>query len=603
MDVVLIVPPEANYVRAYATNEYLGVGYLASYLRLHGYATELFNCNCPLAPSTDDVVARVIESGPAVVGLTIPTMPNLPGAIHIIRKLKEAGYGGHVTVGGHVPTFEYRQLLSMEPRLDSVVRGEGEETLLELVRTVLEGRPYESIRGLACRIADQVVCRSQRPLIANLDTLPFPERAFNNMPEKQSGGVAEVASSRGCYGLCTFCSVFSFYSTSPGPRFRYRSPENVVLEALELVGRGARSILFVDDNFVGSGKAGKHRAVQIATLLHEAAPTVTFNITCRANDVDAGTFRELKQFGLIRVFLGIESGVDSALTRYRKHVSVAQNLQAIAVLNGLGLKWDMGFMIYDPDTTFDEFEANVRFLRRNRLYYFNAAPLLLNGMIVFPGTPIEQRLSAEGRLERDPDAALRFAVVYGDYDSALHFMNYSYMLRDADAERMRGLVDHAYHNLAALFDVMWPLVSEYERWFQRAAAESGSDAETLQRAVGAQLVEYRTLLHWLVGLGPLVMNLLEDMLALVRKRATDGECDAVFEERVSNYLKKGSADPFSTVVQRAEAFLRRTTVVGTRDGRDISLSGPASRLPHGRRQQDSLGPGIALPQDSEVPTR
>src|SRR4051794_34829278 len=100
MDALLIAPPEARYVRAFTTREYLGLGYLASYLELQGCETEVYNCNCRASASLQEAVNRAIETQPPLIGISVPTLPNLPGAVHLTRALRAAGYKGHITMGG-----------------------------------------------------------------------------------------------------------------------------------------------------------------------------------------------------------------------------------------------------------------------------------------------------------------------------------------------------------------------------------------------------------------------------------------------------------------------------------------------------------------------
>lgn len=564
MEALLLAPPEARYVRAFSTHEYLGLGYLAAFLEKHGYTVEVHNCNCRSAFPTETALWRAVEAKPAIVGITVPTLPNLPGAVHLVQKLRETGYRGHVTLGGHVPTFQYVELLETLHGVDSIVRGEGEETLLELVSCCVASRDWRGVRGLAYRSGGKIVCTPPRVLIDNLDSLPFPRRALSQVKEKLATGIAEVSSSRGCYGNCTFCSIFSFYELSPGRRFRYRSAENVVDELVWLVKTyGVRNIIFVDDNFLGTGQLGKRRVVRIAQLILEKQLELSLNISCRADDIDPDVFALLKEAGLSRVFVGVESGVDTALVRYRKHITVDENLRALQILTSLDIAWDMGFMIYDPDTTFEELEENVRFLRRKRLYQFKAATLLLNGMVVFPGTPVETQLRREKRLVRDSRAALEFMGARddaADYDQALRFINQTYGLSDPRAQRMREMIDFAYEDLTPIYDVIWPLIADWEKWIMRAIKICGVDADHIIGELGAEGDAYRALLHWNRGMGVLVMNLLEDMVELVRDEQGLQSFQKIFRKRVGHFLERGHPEGLSGAVRSTEQFLYRDLI-------------------------------------------
>ncbi len=563
MDALLIAPPEARYVRAFTTREYLGLGYLASYLELQGCEAEIYNCNCRASASLEQAVARALEGRPPLVGITVPTLPNLPGAVHLVRALRAAGYSGHITIGGHVPTFQYRELLDALPGLSSIVRGEGEQTLFELVSACAAGTAWGDIHGLIY-VDGELVSTPPRALLRDLDQLPFPRRVLGDVHDKVASGIAEVASSRGCYGNCNFCSVYSFYDIAPGKRFRWRSAENVVDELAWLAEEhGARTIIFVDDNFMGAGRVGRQRAARIAELILERGLNLFLNISCRANDIEQEVFALLKKAGLVRVFIGVESGVDSALRRYCKHVQVEQNLKALRILDDLDIRWDMGFMIYDPDTTFEELKENVNFLRKNRLYGFKAATLLLNGMVPFPGTPVEDQLRDEGRLQRRTLEALKFMGAPNhqmNYDDALRFLNYTYTLRDPRAQAMRRMIDFAYERLTPVYDAIWPQVADWEKWLQRAVTTSALEVDYILDSIGKPGESYRAFLHWTRGIGVLVMNLLEEMVELVKADKNLDDFKAVFEGRLSKFITRGYSEGLKTALQRSEDFFRSQSV-------------------------------------------
>src|SRR5258708_39413899 len=95
----------------------------------------------------------------------------------LIRRMRRAGVNCHFTMGGHFPSLSYQPTLDLLPDLDSVVRFEGEQTLLELVDLLSAGRDWRNIQGIAYKRDGEIVTTALRPLIENLDQLPYPERA------------------------------------------------------------------------------------------------------------------------------------------------------------------------------------------------------------------------------------------------------------------------------------------------------------------------------------------------------------------------------------------------------------------------------------------
>ncbi|MFQ9799149.1 MAG: B12-binding domain-containing radical SAM protein [Clostridia bacterium] len=180
----------------------------------------------------------------------------------------------------------------------------------------------------------------------DLDALPFPERPFIARRK-----MATLATARGCYGCCSFCSIRAFYQDLTGPRIRFRSPENIVEEiALLIEHRGVRFINFVDDNFVVNTPQNISRLNRLCDLLEASRFDFQFSITVRANDYikNEDLLKRLQQVGLKYVFIGIESLIQRQLTLYEKKIEVWENEEAFRLSKRLNLKVDIGFILFDP---------------------------------------------------------------------------------------------------------------------------------------------------------------------------------------------------------------------------------------------------------------
>ena len=135
---------------------------------------------------------------PRLVGLSIIFQYRAPEFLALAAKLAAVLPGVHITTGGHFPSFAASELLRDHSALASVVRGEGELTLLELMQQLDAPGSWGDIRGLSFRQDGQVVTTPPRPLIADLDRLPFPER--DTPPQHHLGiGYSPILGSRGCY--------------------------------------------------------------------------------------------------------------------------------------------------------------------------------------------------------------------------------------------------------------------------------------------------------------------------------------------------------------------------------------------------------------------
>jgi len=283
MKILLINPPllidESRYLprRPSYPFEHLGLGYLASYLRRHGH--EVVIKDAYLAGQDADEFFPEIASIPAdLIGFSA-THGFMTSAVDLVRRFRENGFDGHITFGGYLPTFMPEALLRDFPEIDSIVRGEGELTLLDLVEKLGKPSSWDTIGNLTYRDAEgNIRSNPPRPLIEDLDELPFPAR--DTLPDLMTmQDYGSICSSRGCYGKCTFCSIHSFYGKSPGTSWRGRSAKSVVDELEKLAADwNLEKFAFPDDNFLGAGRKGNTRAMNVAKEILSRGLTARYSI-------------------------------------------------------------------------------------------------------------------------------------------------------------------------------------------------------------------------------------------------------------------------------------------------------------------------------------
>jgi anaerobic magnesium-protoporphyrin IX monomethyl ester cyclase len=375
----------------------LGMGYLAAVLQRDGRSVEMVEVRDDPAR----IAQRLVDRQPLVVGFSLIFQFFLPQYRALAMHLRAAGIKSHFTIGGHYPSLCHDEVLQNFPELDSVVRYEGEVTLLELVDRLSEGRDWKQVPGIAYLSDGAVAVSEPRPLVHDLDTLPFPYRPYK--PERIGGfPTLPLLTSRGCARRCSFCSIHTFYRTAPGKVVRVRKPQRVIEEMLELYREHRiRVFLFQDDDFPLWGRAGKRWADELVDRLHESglADKTVWKISCRAEYVEPELFAKLRDAGLFLVYMGIESGVQQGLEVLFKEMTVEQNLVGVQTLKDLSIVFSYGFMLFDPSSTFDSVRENVAFLRK--IVGDGAAAATFCRMLPYGGTPIRDRLLKEGRLRGD----------------------------------------------------------------------------------------------------------------------------------------------------------------------------------------------------------
>jgi anaerobic magnesium-protoporphyrin IX monomethyl ester cyclase len=348
------------------------------------------------------VVALAQRTQPRLIVFSILFADRVPECLSLITALRGSGVRAHMTMAGPLPTFASAELLAACPALDSVLRGEAEASVAQLASTVCHSEPRTPWRG---QVGEESLSRGQdviSPLLSrqrrglkplNLDDLPFPLRD-GGVPDYVGYGFATVEASRGCYHACTFCLPCAFYRAMGAP-YRLRSISNLMDEIGALYRRGTRLFLFDDEQFLPPGRAREKRVDEWDRELERRKLRVAFTIKCRADDVEGALFRRLKGMGLMRVYIGVESGCQETLDRLGKGVTAQRNAEALAILDELEIVADFRSLLFHPWSTLETVQAELAFLQG--VMPHAPTTLSFHEVEVYPGTSLADRLKAEGR--------------------------------------------------------------------------------------------------------------------------------------------------------------------------------------------------------------
>jgi radical SAM superfamily enzyme YgiQ (UPF0313 family) len=376
----------------------LGLGYLAAVLRRSGYAVQVVD----IEQEPHEILRIAREINPILIGFSLIFQFFIDRYAALLYLLRTNGIDCHFTMGGHFPSLSYEQTLELVSELDSVVRFEGEATLLELVDAVAAGNDWREIHGLAYRDDERgVIATRPRALLEDLDQLPYPDREYE--PEAVLGrSILPILASRGCARTCSFCSIHTFYRAAPGRIVRTRKPAEVVREMVSLhEERGTTIFLFQDDDFPLFGQVWRRWANEFVDELERSGLSrkVIWKMNCRADAVDRDLFIRMRDAGLYLVYMGLESGSEQGLETLHKQITVEQNLKAVETLKSIGLMFEYGFMLLDPSSTFESIRENIGFLRT--ILADGCLPVTFCRMLPYDGTPIKDELVRTGRLRGD----------------------------------------------------------------------------------------------------------------------------------------------------------------------------------------------------------
>ncbi|MGQ9727387.1 MAG: B12-binding domain-containing radical SAM protein [Candidatus Fervidibacter sp.] len=347
----------------------LGLPILGAILKKRGCDVTIF-CE-DLAPIDWDKVFRADIVFVSTITCTAPR------AYEIAKVCKERGVP--VVMGGPHPTFLPEDALQ---HCDYVVRGEGEETVLELLETLEIGEKPYGVKGVSFRDGEEIIHNPLRPLVQDLDSLPFPDLDLIRGKERMS--VTPILTSRGCPYSCTFCSVTEMF----GHKFRRRSIENV-MEELRIL--KPRSVFFYDDIF----NADAERMANLLEAMVREKITPDWSAQCHTHLVlkQRDLLPLMKRSGCFALYLGFESVNPSTLKEYRKRQTVEEIREAIRLLHQHGILVH-GMFIFGADTDdLATFKETVKFAFKNRI---DTAQFLI--LTPVPGTQFFKRIESEGRI-------------------------------------------------------------------------------------------------------------------------------------------------------------------------------------------------------------
>ncbi len=376
MQVTLVNPPYPPAAHQHPPFIPLGIGYLAAILEKNGYDVNVIDCQA-LKLTLSEVENELRKRQPDMVGLTSTTL-TYKSALNIIKVAKNALPNCLTLLGGSHVTFWDEEALNECPQLDIIVRGEGENTILELAKTVEKGESFHDIVGTTCRKGDEVVKNPDRPHIEDLDSLPFP--AFHLWPieqfKKYGKIIFPVMTSRGCTFWCDFCSAVRMF----GRKYRMRSPQKVVDELEFLYKKyGEEQYTFYDDAFT----VNQARTEEICHEILKRGLKIKWDCETRVDMVTKELLQKMKDAGCIAVWFGVEAGSEKVIEAMGKGISLKQTFNAFKWANEVGLMTVASMILGFPGETRETAMESIKLLERiksDEIGVYIATP--------YPGTPM-----------------------------------------------------------------------------------------------------------------------------------------------------------------------------------------------------------------------
>ncbi|MCW3996822.1 MAG: B12-binding domain-containing radical SAM protein [Candidatus Bathyarchaeota archaeon] len=385
LKIALISPPPASqWAFVDYQNPTIGLAYLAAVLEKEGHEVKVFDCP-PLHVDYSQIKQVIGRFLPDMVGITSVTA-TFNSALKVAQIAKQAHPNAFVVLGGPHVTIADDSFILLHPEVDVVVKGEGEQTILDLAAYVSGKRNLQDVVGITFAKNGQLTHTPNRPCIQNLDDLPFPAwhlfplikyRIFHKI------GVP-MLTSRGCGSNCSFCLI----PRTAGTTFRARTPASVAKE-MEYVKQQyhADFVTFNDEIFTYD----KEHVLGICQEIKQRKIKLPWDCQTRPDLISKELLQTMKSANCQSINFGIESGSQKMLNIMRKPATVEQNTLAISWAKEAGLSVTVSLVLGYPGETQETLMQTIDFIKKNKpddLYLFLATP--------FPSTPLRDAVTDLG---------------------------------------------------------------------------------------------------------------------------------------------------------------------------------------------------------------
>jgi len=448
MRILLVVYDNGSHIHIFPS----GLAYIAAVLSKAGYDVEIYNQDVNHWPD-EHLTEYLNKTKFDVVGVSVI------GGYYQYRKLlkisdaiNKSKQRPFFVMGGHGPTPE-PEFFIKKTSADAIVMGEGEITVIELLSALAEKRPLSGIKGIAFRDGNNVIINKRRPLIENIETIPFP--AYELFPinyykllrvpnVSSTDFIINMLSGRGCTFKCNFC-----YRMDAG--FRPRSNESI-MEEIKLLKKdyGITYIAFHDELLMSS----MDRTISLCEDFIKEKLDIKWNCQGRLNYAKPEVLRLMKKAGCVFISYGIEAMDDEILKNMKKGLTTEQIIKGIEATLGAGISPGFNIIFGNIGETEETLNKGVEFL----LKYDDGSQMRhIRPVTPYPGSPLYY-----------------YAIEKGLLKGADDFYENKHVNSDLLAVNFTNMTDDEFHR--CLFEANARLLTNY---FQRKLALTLEQAKKL----------------------------------------------------------------------------------------------------------------------------
>jgi len=355
----------------------LGIAYVAAAFEAAGAEVRIFDYIISYY-SKEKLALQLADFQPDAVGVGSVTM-NFYDAQRILRDVKSINPDILTMMGGPHVSFTVEETLRDYPEIDLIFIGEADDTIVEFAPLIRQKNKWNSIKGIAYALDDEIINNGKRDFIMDVDRIPMPSRRLLPISRYRAFGFpVSMITGRGCPHGCIFCLGRKMV----GSKVRRRSPGLVLDEIEQIIGLGFDRMNIADDLFASDTS----RVKEICNGIKERNLKFAWSAFARVDTVNQEMFDAMAAAGCDSISFGVESGCAEMLKRVRKGIKLEQAENAVRMCKEAGMVAHASFMVGLPGETKDTLQRTDAFARSlNILYgYHYLAP--------FPGTTLCEKV-------------------------------------------------------------------------------------------------------------------------------------------------------------------------------------------------------------------
>ena len=418
MKILLIQAPWYGFQNIISGRLYLGLAYLAAVLDKEGHQVQIFNGETffkniinqreKVVINEEDylknfnsdhevykeIMNAVKNFNPDIVGISFMTANSASG-YYLAEMLKSYNPQMPLIAGGTHPTIIPEEPLKKAP-FDFVIRGEGEETIVDLINTIKNKKSISNVLGVSYLEGDKIVHNPNRPFIQNLDKLPFPSFHLMKDAQKNTSACTGITTARGCPFKCNYCASNLMWTRN----VRFRSPANVVEEIKDRYKRlGIKNYSFNDDTFTLRSAFVE----EICKRMLELPFKITWHCDTRGDTINIEILKLMKKAGCNHIYLGLESGSPKIQKMIKKNIDNIKIKTAVRMARRAGIETTVYFMAGFPEETEDDLIQSITAMEDIKPDH-----AIWSVLTPYPGTEVWDLARKQGLASLDTDWARFF---------------------------------------------------------------------------------------------------------------------------------------------------------------------------------------------------